>query len=86
MGFRRDVRAQNIRTAAEDRMKTGHKIFAHRLQIPSESRDNMSVLADAIEDVEVLGWALDRMEPDPFVGESAIGTNASWLLVFRSRI
>ncbi|MET8129695.1 hypothetical protein ABZV67_36060 [Streptomyces sp. NPDC005065] len=46
----------------------------------------MSSVADAIEAVESVGWRLDRMEPDTFAGQSAVGTNVSWLLVFRATV
>nr|WSW58515.1 hypothetical protein OG513_07905 [Streptomyces sp. NBC_00998] len=86
MGFRDAVTAARIDTAAAERLKSGHRVFAYRLQVPQTPANDMAVVADAIETVEALGWALDRIEPDPFVGKSALGVNISWLLVFRARI
>ncbi|MFZ3496097.1 hypothetical protein ACODT5_23245 [Streptomyces sp. 5.8] len=86
MGFRDAVIAADIGLSAEARMKRGHRVFAYRLQLPQTPSNDMSDVADAIERVEAIGWVLDRMEPDSFVGKSAVGVNTSWLLVFRARI
>ncbi|WP_330333209.1 hypothetical protein OHS33_28175 [Streptomyces sp. NBC_00536] len=61
-------------------------MFAYRLQVPQTSANDMSTVADAIEAVEALGWQLDRMEPDSFVGKGALAPNVSWMLVFRSML
>ncbi|MFG2292072.1 hypothetical protein [Streptomyces sp. NPDC048603] len=86
MGFRDAVTTAGIGKAATKRMEGGHKIFAYRIQVPETPNDDMAAVADAIESVEALGWRLDRMEPDAFVGKSAFTTNRSWMLVFRNAL
>ncbi|MFF1919700.1 hypothetical protein ACFVW8_03875 [Streptomyces sp. NPDC058221] len=86
MGIRDKVASARIDTAAQARMKAGHKVFAYRLQVPQLPDNNMVALADAIEAVEAVGWRLETMQPDTFVGHSAIGVNTSWMLVFRAAI
>ncbi|WP_329159089.1 hypothetical protein OHB49_08160 [Streptomyces sp. NBC_01717] len=86
MGIRGRITAARIDTAAQARLKAGGKVFAYRLQVPQTSDNDMSSVADAIEAVEAVGWRLDRMEPDTFTGQSAAGTNVSWMLVFRATV
>ncbi|MFJ7523329.1 hypothetical protein ACIQ1S_00170 [Streptomyces griseus] len=86
MGFRDRVAAARIDTAAQARLKAGHRVFAYRLQVPQLPDNDMSSVADAIESVEAVGWRLEQMQPDSFTGQSAVGVNTSWMLVFRARV
>ncbi|MGW2514511.1 hypothetical protein ACWC0A_35070 [Streptomyces scopuliridis] len=86
MGFANKVTSARIDTAAQARMKEGGKIFAYRFQVPQLPDNDMSSLANAIEAVEAIGWRLEQMQPDSFKGKSALGTNDSWMLVFRAVI
>lgn len=86
MGFRDKVTSARIDTAAQARLKAGHRVFAYRLQVPQLPDNDMSSVADAIESVEAVGWRLEQMQPDTFTGQSAVGVNTSWMLVFRARV
>ncbi|MFJ6466846.1 hypothetical protein ACIQM0_38565 [Streptomyces sp. NPDC091387] len=86
MGLRDKITSARIDTAAQARMKAGHTVFAYRLQVPQLPDNDMSSVADAIESVEAVGWRLEQMQPDTFIGRSAVGVNTSWMLVFRAAI
>lgn len=86
MGLRSKITSARIDTAAQARIKAGHRVFAYRFQVPQLPDNDMASVADAIEAVEAVGWRLEHMQPDTYVGRSAVGANTSWMLVFRAAL